>query len=175
MPSPITYTIFATANDPRFGNTHRIGELRIRYSVLCDIFGSDGRVVDDKTDAEWGIIWSDGIVATIYNYKNGPAYAGRPIERVTEWSIGGRDEVAVGRVKRFITAHKKTPAVAPLPVQVEKCSVCGEESTEPCKTPMCVYEKKWACKECKKSYRYWKDQEGRIDAEINTCATCSKH
>ena len=107
MPSPITYTIIPTANDPRFGNTHRIGELRIRYSVLCDIFGSDGRVVDDKTDAEWGIVWSDGVVATIYNYKNGPAYAGRPIERVSEWSIGGRDEVAVGRVKRFITARKK--------------------------------------------------------------------
>ena len=60
-------------------------------------------------------------------------------------------------------------------VQVEKCSVCGEDETAgPCKSQLCINEKKWACKTCKKSYRYWKDQEGRIDAEINTCATCSK-
>jgi hypothetical protein len=74
-----------------------------------------------------------------------------------------------------VAAADAAPAADPLPVQVEKCFVCGEDETAgPCKFQLCINEKKWACKTCKKSYRYWKDQEGRIDAEINTCVVCSK-
>lgn len=53
---------------------------------------------DGKTDAEWIVKTEEGTLATIYNWKNGPAYNGKygtPVEKITRWNIGGHSRLAV--------------------------------------------------------------------------------
>lgn len=52
----------------------------------------------DKVTTEWEILFDDGIVATIYDWKRYELGAPAMDERIT-WNIGGRDPIAVERVK----------------------------------------------------------------------------
>jgi len=84
-------------------NTWYLGEINISYTELVKLFGepvSDGDGY--KVDAEWILVFEDGEVATIYNYKNGRNYlgsSGKSKERIRYWHIGGRNEIVVDRVK----------------------------------------------------------------------------
>jgi hypothetical protein len=56
---------------------------------------------DYKSDAEWSIEFSDGTVATIYNYKNGKNYLGEQgynLCDIPQWNVGGRSPEVVERV-----------------------------------------------------------------------------
>jgi hypothetical protein len=56
---------------------------------------------DYKSDAEWIVQFEDGLVATIYNYKNGMNYCGSegtPTHRITDWNIGGYDTAVVAHI-----------------------------------------------------------------------------
>jgi len=85
---------FTTHNDgsiPTVG-THGLGSLDCSYSKLVETFG-EPLPGDYKTDAEWEIEFSDGLVATIYNWKNGKNYCGNrapAVEEITCWHVGGR-------------------------------------------------------------------------------------
>ena len=80
------------------------GQIIANYDDLVTAFGPPLAGDDYKTDAEWVARIND-TVATIYNWKNGPAYCGAdgiPVEQITEWNIGGRSHAAVRLVERLL-------------------------------------------------------------------------
>lgn len=101
---------FKTHNDgidSPFG-TSLIGYVVADYFKLKDMFGKPmGKSADNKSDAEWNILFDDGTVATIYNYKDGVAYRGRnsgtPKTKIRNWHVGGNSERAIELVKKLLT------------------------------------------------------------------------
>ena len=74
------------------------GSIKADYHNLEKLFGEPTIGDGYKTDAEWEIEFEDGIVATIYNWKNGKNYNGEngiPITEITNWNVGGREQKAV--------------------------------------------------------------------------------
>jgi len=68
------------------------------YKSLVDLFGPPHSGDGYKVDAEWVIESDTGVVATIYNWKDGYNYnghAGRPVDTINEWHIGGHNKDAV--------------------------------------------------------------------------------
>ena len=82
------------------------GEIDCSYKTLLNIFGKPSKEYDGyKSDAEWQIEFSDGMVVTIYNYKDGVNYNGEdgiPTEKLTDWHIGGKDSICVDRIKSIV-------------------------------------------------------------------------
>jgi hypothetical protein len=69
-----------------------VGNVDVTYKELKSLFGTPIKSDDGKTDASWQIKFSDGTVASIYNWKNGKAYLGeigKPVEKITNWHVGG--------------------------------------------------------------------------------------
>ena len=86
------------------------GYIHTSYDVLRGCFGlptcdGDGY----KVDAEWIITFNDGVVCTIYNWKDGHNYCGYDgldVEDITEWHIGGVSGTgAESRVKEVVGAY----------------------------------------------------------------------
>lgn len=101
---------FVTHNtgDPQISGTHLQGYVSVEYSKLKRIFGKPLDGDGYKVDAMWAIEFSDGMVATIYNYKDGKNYlgsAGTPKTKITEWHIGGHSEEVVERIKSLINSR----------------------------------------------------------------------
>ena len=75
--------------------TSFMGDLFASYDDIVKQLGPPMQSFDGyKTDAEWYIEFDNGIVATVYNWKNGKNYcgnAGIPVEFIKEWHIGGND------------------------------------------------------------------------------------
>lgn len=87
---------YATHNDQEvdIDGTHFMGYVRASYDELVSLFGQPTDSDGYKVDAEWHVLFRDGAVATIYNWKNGRNYLGEdgtPVQRITEWNVGGRD------------------------------------------------------------------------------------
>lgn len=75
----------------RFNGTHLVGHLTTTYRDLVATFGQPTHfAIDDKTTAEWGLIFEDGTVATIYDYYTEATPLG-----TYEWHVGGRDRHAL--------------------------------------------------------------------------------
>lgn len=75
------------------------------YSVLKKAFGKPNTGDQYKIDAEWDLEFEDGVIATIYNYKDGKNYNGKdgtPKTKITEWHIGGKSQEAVDRVHKIL-------------------------------------------------------------------------
>ena len=79
-----------------------------------EIVKSIGEPIDSfcgyKSDVEWKIEFSNGDVATIYNWKDGKNYngpMGLPVEKIREWHIGGNDTRVTEWVKDLI--HNSLP------------------------------------------------------------------
>jgi hypothetical protein len=86
------------------------GYIETSYNDLVGCFGLHDDDYDDyKSDANWTITFADGVVATIYNWKNGKNYCGEEglaLEDITLWHIGGyRGTDAEGRVKEVMSAY----------------------------------------------------------------------
>ena len=87
---------YITHNDENIdtNGTSYQGSLKASYSQLTVLFGQPHASKEHKVDAEWKIAWEDGVVATIYNWKNGVSYngwrEGTPTELITDWEIGGK-------------------------------------------------------------------------------------
>ena len=85
------------------------GYITTDYSVLVEAFGpphSDGDGY--KVDAEWMLQFSNGVVARIYNWKDGVNYCGEhglPVEDITEWHIGGKSYLAERTVDEYIAQY----------------------------------------------------------------------
>lgn len=95
--------------DIDINGTCYMGEIRAKYADLCAAFGKPTSGDGYKTDAEWEVRFSDGTVATIYNWKDGHNYndgQGTDTVDITDWHIGGRD----ARVVRLVLEAMKVTA-----------------------------------------------------------------
>lgn len=98
---------FQTHNDKEInvGGTGLQGHLTLKFSDIKKAFGKPHGSDGYKSDAEWEIEFEDGVVATIYNYKDGKNYngsSGTPKTKITDWHIGGHDRRAVQNVIKAI-------------------------------------------------------------------------
>lgn len=101
------------ANDDRTNGTHLQGYINANYDYLVLQFGEpDENNFDDyKIDAHWAIRFSDGEVATIYNWKNGVNYLGEDgedVKDIVEWHIGGINPDVVERVKLIMSLGERS-------------------------------------------------------------------
>ena len=85
------------------------GMIYTDYSVLVEVFGKEHSNGDGyKVDAEWMLQFSNGVVATIYNYKDGKNYCGRnglAKKHLTDWHIGGKSAMAERTVEQYIEQY----------------------------------------------------------------------
>ena len=97
--------MFKTHNDAyiEIGGTHLQGYIRADYAALVKAFGKPHDGDGYKVDWEWDILFEDGTVATIYNWKNGPnyGYEGVGPSAIMEWNVGGHSNV-VPRIARIL-------------------------------------------------------------------------
>ena len=82
------------------------GEISETFENLLKVFGTPmGASDDNKVDVEWNIMFNDGVVATIYNWKNGPASMGEngtnPVD-IETWHIGGKTISAVYDIEEIL-------------------------------------------------------------------------
>lgn len=84
-------------NDINTNGTSLRGRFYMPYALLVELIGEPNATSDGyKTDVEWAFE-RDGVVATIYNWKNGPNYTGGgSIEDIDEWNVGGHNDQAMG-------------------------------------------------------------------------------
>ena len=70
------------------------------FDELIDAFGhpTSGKSADEKCQVEWVILFEDGRVCTIYDWKEYDT----PVEHVRDWHLGGQDNIAPKRVKELI-------------------------------------------------------------------------
>ena len=84
--------------DNRLNGSSLMGKAIGSYHELVELFGEPVVETDEyKTDAEW-IIRLDGILLTIYNYKDGKNYLGADglnVSQITDWHIGAKNQQAV--------------------------------------------------------------------------------
>lgn len=119
----MTEITFQTAYSAKGTGLQGYCEEGTTYAELVACFGephSDGDGY--KVDAQWILQFSDGTVATIYNYKSGKNYLGDDegacVENLigSDWHIGGTSEKAVDRVWAAIEASQtKQEPGPPLP------------------------------------------------------------
>lgn len=93
--------------------THLQGYINATYDDLTETLGYplESGFDDYKSDAEWTIEFNDGLVATIYNYKNGKNYLGDQGMNVCDmkqWNIGGNSRRVVQMVLDLINAKTRT-------------------------------------------------------------------
>lgn len=85
--------------------THLMGEIDTSYERLVEVLGKPQEGDGYKVDAEWCLKFNNGLVATIYNYKDGKNYNGSEgleTEAITDWHIGGLDKQVVSLVHKII-------------------------------------------------------------------------
>ena len=82
------------------------GSIFCTFERLVSAFGPPVLFDNHKSDAEWAVLFGDGTVATIYNYKDGVNYLGpdegTPTEQITDWHIGGTSREAATRVMEVL-------------------------------------------------------------------------
>jgi len=99
---------FKTHNDRvviETNGSHLQGEITESYDKLVATFGEPVTEGLDKCDAMWDIEFEDGTVATIHNWKDGYNYCGvngKPVEVITDWSVGGFRINAVINVEKAL-------------------------------------------------------------------------
>lgn len=108
---------YKTHNDEPISidGTHLVGYIKANYIDLCSLFGAPTESDGYKVDAEWQIKFTDGYVATIYNWKDGPNYLGEqgmPVHLINEWHIGSHDDTPVDRIKALIASVERNKRAA---------------------------------------------------------------
>jgi hypothetical protein len=77
------------------------GTLGCSYDILVKVFGLPYLIPEedqDKSKVEWVIVWEDGTISTIYDWK----WFGRSLEEIEIWNIGGFDYKSALYVQEFI-------------------------------------------------------------------------
>ena len=105
---------FVTHNhvkDIHTAGTSLMGHLeRVDFYRLIEVFGRPHKADEYKSDAGWDIEFDDGLVATIYNWKNGYNYnkdaddgdRGLQLTDMTHWNVGGKDRQVVDRLMSML-------------------------------------------------------------------------
>lgn len=87
------------------------GYVNVDYSTLVRVFGNpEGSIDPCKSDCAWDLN-INGVVCTIYNYKDGKNYngpSGLDKEYITEWHVGGRSKQSAKMVEQAIEQHFAT-------------------------------------------------------------------
>jgi len=83
----------------QFNGTHLQGYVGTTFAKLQDLLG-EGLGGGDKTTQEWCIEFSDGTVATIYDWKEYDTPTGH-----YDWHIGGTEKRAVQLVKDLLAGR----------------------------------------------------------------------
>lgn len=99
--------LFKTINNSNktFGSSYK-GEIQYNFWHLVNKLGSP--VIgsgDNKITACWNLLFNDGTVATIYNYKDGVNYNksnGVALDNITNWHVGGHSDKALTLVKELL-------------------------------------------------------------------------
>ena len=74
--------------------THLVGYIATTHADLVETFGTPTFADSgDKVTCEWVLVFADGTVATIYDYKEYATPYG-----MYQWHIGGHDSAATERV-----------------------------------------------------------------------------
>lgn len=85
------------------------GNIDCDYATLVEVFGKEHSNGDGyKVDAEWALQFSNGVVATIYNYKDGKNYCGAKglaKKNLTDWHIGGKSGLAERTVHEYVEQY----------------------------------------------------------------------
>jgi len=102
---------FITHNDEMIdiNGTHRQGYVDANYAQLLGKLGKPHDGDGYKTDWEWSILFEDGTVATIYNWKSGPNYGYYDVGpgQIKTWNVGGHCNQAYENVRRLLlTANR---------------------------------------------------------------------
>jgi len=86
--------------------THLQGYINTDYDTLVELFGepfeNDGEY---KTDVEWEIKFEDGVISTIYNWKNGKNYLGNDgidISEMSEFNVGGFEKKSLTNIEGLL-------------------------------------------------------------------------
>ena len=69
------------------------GHIKTTYEELVNVFGEPTSLSGDKVTVEWTLLFSDGTVASIYDWKLSETPMG-----VYNWHIGGMSQHAVNCV-----------------------------------------------------------------------------
>jgi len=105
---------FVTHQDEQIdtNGSHRQGYTKAAYKDLVELFGPPGGGDGYKVDWEWNILFEDGSIATIYNWKSGPNYGYYDVGPgdIKEWNVGGFSQDAVNNIKLLLAGKKKQPA-----------------------------------------------------------------
>ena len=81
---------FENAPTDSINGTCGQGSIKTTYDQLVNVFGEPTTLEGDKINVEWIIRFSDGTVATIYDWKLSETPMG-----VYDWHIGGFTQRAV--------------------------------------------------------------------------------
>lgn len=105
-----THITYQTHHDRQIdvANTFLQGMIDAEYPLLVSLFGPPTECDGYKIDAEWIVRFSDGTVATIYNWKDGRNYLGDDgldVEEITTWHVGGFTSEALHRVRDVLTGR----------------------------------------------------------------------
>ena len=87
-----------------------VGKVKATYAELRSLFGKPMTWDDGKVDAQWVVEFSDGTIASVYNWKDGVAYLGEtglPIKNITEWHVGGFSSAAHAMVQIAIDLSRE--------------------------------------------------------------------
>lgn len=78
--------------------THLQGYINTTYGNLLEIFGEPTALEseDGKVNCEWVIEFEDGLIATIYDWKEGEI----PVD-FYDWHIGGHSSEVVERINKL--------------------------------------------------------------------------
>tara|TARA_A100001388_G_C28756438_1_gene495211 strand:- start:1569 stop:2024 length:456 start_codon:yes stop_codon:yes gene_type:complete len=106
------------------GTSGQGGNLRVDYATLKKVFGkpsiNNGNGKGSKIRKEW-IISIDGVVCTIYDWKQGYDYTkpkgGMPLKE-TRWSVGGSHRISFRLVQGVIDSYLAT-GILPKVVRLE--------------------------------------------------------
>jgi hypothetical protein len=85
--------------------TSLVDHIGVSYAELVAAYGEPAKGDGYKTDAQW-VIRNGDVVATIYNYKDGPNYCGAdgtPVEQIRDWHVGGFDRQAMYLVENTLS------------------------------------------------------------------------
>jgi len=78
------------------------GYVSTTYDKIVAKYGQPTEGDGYKIDVEWIIEWEDGLIGTLYNWKNGKNYLGKdgtPTKKIEEWNIGGHKKIVAKRIQ----------------------------------------------------------------------------
>lgn len=97
--------IFINSKDVDVNGTHFIANIQTTYQKLVEVFGEEthGMSGDQKCECQWKLLFLDGTIATIYDWKTNKTYCkvnGVSKEDNTNWTIGGANSKSLSMVEK---------------------------------------------------------------------------